>query len=170
MGGIVSASRTLPQHGKRLFDEQRVARCDRAHPRANLLRQRLVTGEEVDQLLGPARRKRVEVEKGATKHGSCLEEVGAAGAEQQNRRPARRRDGVEQVEEGRLGPVQVVESEEQRTLAGERLEEAPRCPAGLLGRAGPVGRPDRRAHAGGDERAVGLAADERLDEAMRVVP
>ena len=61
-----------------------------------------------------------------------VEQLGAPGAEKQYRRGSEVRDVLHEVEERRLGPVQIVEDDEERPLRCEHLEIAPSRPLGLL--------------------------------------
>ena len=76
-------------------------------------------------------------------------------------RPARPlRELLDQVEQRRLRPVHVLEHEQQRTLAGERLEEAADGPSALAGGCRALGEPDQLEHALRYELAVvGLRQD-----------
>ena len=62
-----------------------------------------------------------------------LEELGPCQAQDDNPRPAREtRDVLQQVEQRRLGPVDVVDDEDERSLACKRLEESSKRPGGLF--------------------------------------
>jgi hypothetical protein len=62
-----------------------------------------------------------------------FEEFGPSEAHDQHRRVKALDDRVEQVEHGRLGPVCVLEHDDQGPLGGEDLEEAPDGPRGIGG-------------------------------------
>ena len=69
--------------------------------------------------------------------GQPFEQLGPAGAEQDDR------DGLgmtgqvlDQLEQRRLGPVRIVEEDDERTLGGEGREEPPHRPEALLDDAG----------------------------------
>ena len=65
-----------------------------------------------------------------------VEEIWAREAEQEDRRAAREAEDVlEQVEQRRLGPVDVVDGDDERSRGGERLEEPAKRPRRLLRRA-----------------------------------
>ena len=71
-------------------------------------------------------------------------------------------DVLDEVEERRLTPVDVVEDDHERTLPRERLEQSPHRPEALLGAPGrPLARRERR-DVLGDELASG-ATDDPLD-------
>ena len=75
------------------------------------------------------------------------------GARCRGRRSARRWRGgdvLDQVEQRRVGPVDVVDDEHERPRRGERLEEPAERPGGLVRRASAVARADRAM----DERAA----------------
>ena len=65
-----------------------------------------------------------------------LEELRAGGADDEQRRVARRVGEVlEELEQGRLGPVDVLDHDHERPVAGETLEDAADRPEDLLLRA-----------------------------------
>jgi hypothetical protein len=78
----------------------------------------------------------------------ALDEVRARRAEEQERCVL---DGlhevVDEVEERRLGPVDVVEDDDEGSLCGQVLEELPRTPEELLHRKPSRREPDCRRHA-----------------------
>src|SRR5207247_10333120 len=77
-------------------------------------------------------RARVELASGPA--GPLVEQLGPRKAEQEHRRVAAQVDDVlDQVEQRRLGPVDVLEDGDERALPGERLEQAPHSPRGLRG-------------------------------------
>ena len=95
-----------------------------------------------------------------------VEEVGARGAEDEDRRVARRRGHVlDQVEQRRVGPVEVVDDEHERPRRGERLEEPPERPGGLVGRAAAVALADRAGDEPGREVAVPVVREELVEVA-----
>ena len=57
---------------------------------------------------------------------------------------------LDQVEQARLGPVEVVQDQYQRVPVGQDLQQPPERPRGLLGRAGRGLQPDELGDAGGD--------------------
>ena len=62
-----------------------------------------------------------------------LEQLGPRQAQDDDPRPAREaRDVLQQVEQRRLGPVDVVDDEDERSLACKRLEESSKRPGGLF--------------------------------------
>jgi len=87
--------------------------------------------------------------------GPPVEQVGPGEAEEQNRcvgDPAG--EVLDQVEERRLGPVDVFEDEDERPSAPERLGELSQGPERLLSAAGLARRAGRTQHALDDEVGV----------------
>jgi len=68
---------------------------------------------------------------------------------------------LDQVEHRRLRPVDVLEDDDERPLACERLEQLPRCPEGFLGGGRVAAEPDRRRDPVDDDRRI-LAVREQL--------
>ena len=66
--------------------------------------------------------------------GARLEQIRACVAEQHDRADAERDEVLEEVEHRRLGPVDVLEADEQRSLFGEALEHSPDAPEELVAR------------------------------------
>ncbi len=86
---------------------------------------------------GESGSSRIDVEfgLGALQEGRCSSRSGRAIAGQEDRRIGREPEHVlDQVEEGRLGPFEVIEPNDQGALVRERLEQFPDRPEGLLGR------------------------------------
>ena len=64
-----------------------------------------------------------------------VEQLGAGHDQQQQRRVARPVGHVlDEIDEGRLGPLQVIDEQDHRPAAGEGLEDLAHRPEGLLGR------------------------------------
>src|SRR5439155_8395195 len=105
-------------------------------------------------------RERLELQGCSTPARAVLEQLRAGQAEEQDRRfPAPSRHVLEQVEEGRLRPVHVLEADDERLLTRERLEQAPDRPERLRARDGRRPRSDRAAYALEDQRPVRLGLD-----------
>ena len=86
--------------------------------------------------------------------GADLEQLGPSDAEQQHRGiPGPVRQVLDQVEEGRLGPMDVVEHDDERTFAREMLEQLADGPERVLGRTG-LAPPEQSADERGDPLAV----------------
>ena len=99
-----------------------------------------------DQLFRFARGERLEqhvrgVELATGPRGAAVEQVGAGHAHQQDGRVARQVGNVlDQVEECLLAPLEIVEHDDQLSLAGGRLEQLAEGPRELVrcGRRGPL--------------------------------
>ena len=147
--GVVCCLGIVGEHGEHLLDEQRVAlgRVDDAI--AERGSDVAVVHQPLDQILGLVVAQRGERDEGRAPPGCRpgrpgVEEVGAREAEEQDRGAAREAEDVlEQVEHRRLGPVDVVHHDDERSRDGERLEEPPERPRRLLRRARLVVRTDR---------------------------
>ena len=72
---------------------------------------------------------------------------------------------LDEVEERRLGPVDVVEDDDERPPARERLEQPPDRPEALLLAGGPLGEADELADAVRDDVGLSLAV-RRAREAL----
>ena len=127
-----------------LLDEERVALCERCDAGLDARGNRIVRGggDERPSLCvrqGPQHERR--------ERRPLLGELGPRKAEHEHGRPRRRGDELlHEVEKRRRTPVQVIENDECRTFAGERLEE-------------PARRPER---VGDRDRCAAEQADERL--------
>ena len=98
-----------------------------------------------------------------------VEELGAGHADDEQRRVADPVDDVlDQVEQRRLRPVDVVEDDDERLLARQLLEQPAHGPERLLGRAARAVPAEDRGHALGDDRGV-RASDRRLDPGSHVI-
>ena len=96
-----------------------------------------------------------------------LQQLGARQAEHEDRRAAGERDDVvERFEQRRLGPVDVLDGDEQRPLVRDALQQAPQRPGDLLDRHR-LGQEPERAQQGAYRRLV--VAQELVDPRARVV-
>ena len=132
----------LEQHADRLLDEQRVA----LGPLEQLLRQRgrdLTRGsgelddELLDEQLALVRRERLQLDRGRAHAPSApprprVEQLGPGEAEDEKRRADPVREVLDQVEKRLLGPVDVLEEENERLDVAERLHDLARRPGDLL--------------------------------------
>ena len=121
----------LGPQGDDLLDEERISLRDVEDPAASL------RVEIRDEVSGFVRREGLEDERGDVRpwrgpRRPGVQQVGASGAEQQYRRGREIHDVLDEVEERRLGPVQIVQHHDERLLAGERLEILTRRPLRLL--------------------------------------
>ena len=169
----------LPGHGDHLLDEERVpARCGRdalARGRVQLP----LTEQVVDQdraLVVPERleQERGRVELSATPVRPRVEQLRPRDAEQEDRRVAREiRDMLDEVDELGLGPLQVVDHGDLRSVGRTRLQQlAERDPRLCRSRGDHAVRLDPERHEHLDERPVGdaLAVREAASaEHVRVV-
>ena len=123
---LARAVALCPQ-GDDLLDEERISLRDVEDPAASL---RVEVRDEVSGFVrreGPQdERCDVRPWRGPGRPG--VQQVGARGAEQQDRRGREIHDVLDEVEERRLGPVQIVQHDDERSLAGERLEQLPGRP------------------------------------------
>ena len=178
VGGTVSASRVVLEVREQLLDEEWVALGGLDDALAELWRQRV--GQRVHELVRVVVAERLEDDERRTcawrrPGGPHVEEVGARGAEDEDRRVARRGgDVLDEVEERRIGPVDVVDDEHERPHGGERLEEPAERPGRLVGRAallddprGEVAVADACQHLG---RVAGIAHHVGQRQVGRAVP
>ena len=78
-------------------------------------------------------------------------------------------DVLDQVEERRLGPVEVVHHDDERPRSRERLEQPADGPEGLLARrSSRAAEPERIDHALDDQLGLLLAGEPRRDRGLRV--
>ena len=97
--------------------------------------------------------------------GALVEQLGATEAEDEDRPDGLGGDALDEVEERRLGPVQVLQLDDERPLAGDRLEQAPRRPGDVVGGRRAVGEADRLGERERSLVAV-LGAGEQRDDAL----
>ena len=163
-GGPVAVQAAQPalldQGGEQLLEEQRVALGRAGDPPGGRLGQGHGPGQDGQQL------GRLGLAEGFQQQGGGVELApGPAGPLLQELRPGHghQQDGgaaavvghvVDQVEQARLGPVEVVEHHHQRPPAGQQLQQPPDRPGRLLGRAGGGLEPDELGDPAGDVVAV----------------
>ena len=128
----------LDQHPDGLLQEERVAARPREQGVDGALRREVVLGKERTQ-------ERLSVNRGQRLEGDThvvrrldeplrpgVVQLGPAGAEDEDRTAGSVLNEVgDQLEQRRLGPVQVFEDDHERTLHGVQLEEAPDAPVQL---------------------------------------
>ena len=150
--GLVATS--FCEHGDELLDEEGVSIGGLEHADPCGLGE---TSSEVgDQRLAVRVRKALEQERArvrlsAAPAGSLLEELGTGDANQEDRRtPHPLRQVLDQVEEGGLGPVHVLEEDDEGPLPGERFEQASGGPEDFLAIARRLRDADRLLEAVGE--------------------
>jgi hypothetical protein len=146
----------LDQGGQQLLQEQRVALGRLGDRPGGRLGQGHRPGQDGQQpgRLGVV--QRLQQHGGGVQHapgpaGPLLQELGPGHGDQQDGGAA----GVvghvlDQVEQARLGPVEVVQHDHQGPPAGQQLQQPPERPGRLLGRPGRGLQPDQLGDPGGD--------------------
>ena len=130
----------LGPHRHHLLDEEWVAAGRFEDPLAELAGNRV--GERLDQLIRLLGRQRLEQDVGRVQHAAAprrpgVEQLRPRHAEEQDRRVAAEvGDVLDQVQEGRLAPMHVLEDDDDRPLSRARLQQLAEGPGDLLGRAG----------------------------------
>ena len=108
--------------------------------------------------------RRVELAAGPAR--SAVEELGAGEADDQHGSVTHPVGEVlDQVEQRRLGPVHVLEHEDERRLAGERLDELAYRPEHLLADGTCRSRADRALEPRGDDVRVRASVEQLSDAA-----
>jgi hypothetical protein len=167
----------VDEHGEHLLDEQRVALGCIGDPSPHVLGEarsaqkvehelsRILVAESFEQDRG-------RVELATAPAGPVVEKLWASEADEQDGCVARPVGYVfEEIEEGRLAPLKVVEDEDEGLFACLRLEQLAHGPEGLLGGASTLGEPDRCSHASCDQLRVlvaGQACCDRRNELLAV--
>ena len=154
-----AAAAALQHHAYRLLDVQRVALrlVEQGSPGVGLERAGLLGQERFHEQLALGAAECLELDRGrahaaTAPTGVDVEELGAGEAEDEERRPHPVGEVLDQLEERLLGPVDVLEAEDDRLCLGELLDEGPGGPGDLLRRALAV---ERLQHAGGEAEEVG---------------
>src|SRR5262245_45465198 len=146
--GQVAGSRSvLPDHGEQLLDEERVALGGLGDPAQQRLVELGLAPEVPEKLLGLQLRERREHDRLAERVPSrvAVEKLWPGAAEDENRGLSRPADDVlDQLDEGRLRPLEVVEADDQGPLTRQVLEEPADRPHRLLRRRRAVADADRR--------------------------
>ena len=114
--------------------------------------------------LSGSRRIDVALRLPAPQPGRVSKQLRSRDADEQDREIAREvGDVLDQVEERRLGPVEVVDHDDERPCSRERLEQPPDGPEGLLARpSSRAAEPERTGHA--------LERSARLSRRLRAAP
>ena len=173
-------ARARDEHPSELLGIERVASGVLEQPRLQVGVERRTAEERMQEpsglFVGERRqqdRRRVHLSAAPTRPPG--EELGASGREHQDRDAARPLDQVvHEVEEHVVGPVQVLEDENERSLVGDRLEQA--APGGKR-LVAPVAcprivglEPDERAYIALDPAGVGRIVDEPLHGLTELLP
>ena len=153
----------VAQHGHDLLDVERVALGGGDHPLPRLGRQGRVAEEQVDHGLHRLRPERVELDQGAGTLGPPvrvhLRQLTSRRADDEHGlRGGRADELVQQVEERRLRPVDVVDHHDEGTMGCLGLEELAGAPEELADRMVARGQADGggdAVHHGGPVDAVG---------------
>ncbi len=128
----------VDQGRERLLDEQRVSRGRVGDSRHQRRVEVVGAHQRADQSLATFLAQRLQqhrrgVELASAPGPALLQQLGPGQAQQQDRRlPGPVGDMLDQVQQGRLGPVHVIEPDDQRTLLGERGQKRADRPEALL--------------------------------------
>jgi hypothetical protein len=162
----------LVEHRDHLLEEERVALGRREQPRAVGRARDAAAREAGEQVGGRLVVERGERDDRATGSrlaplGPALEQLRAGEADHEQRH-ARGAGGdvLERVDQRRLGPVDIVEDQDERAVAGGDLEQAPDGPVRLLDRHRARCGADQPRDPLGDAPSVGVVADERSDRRL----
>ena len=155
--------RPSPQHPRVLLGEERDAAGVAEQRRLRLGREHAAVEQRLQQPRGVLVRERRERDRlrvalAAAPAGPPLEQLGARGADDEQRHAGDAVDElVDEVEQPVVGPVQVLEHEHGRATLGQRLEEA-------------APRRDRLARAGRRRAVAGAEPDERPQVPLHPAP
>ena len=166
---MVGHQRTVvDERAEELLDVEGVALGRIGDPGAHRGRERATGHERVDQLerrpFGQwLEQDRRGVELAAAPRRTVVQELGTRRADEEDRRvPRQVGDRLDEVEQGRLGPVDVVDEDDERPLVGEVLQRATERPDELF-----LGRrrleTDEADEAARDRRCLRQSGDERVD-------
>ena len=125
------------QHREQLLDEERIPRCNLADPGMGVGCELGTADELLDQLVRFDFRERLEREGLGLGLPAPVppdvDQIGPREADEQERGVSRPvHEMLEQVEQGRLGPVDVLDDERDRSLSGAPLERLPDRPEDVL--------------------------------------
>jgi hypothetical protein len=163
-GRNLEAVSTLGTHRHELLDEQGIALGGLDDPRDRFGRNVAQVGDQgLTVRLGQGLQR--ERDGAGSRRGprrALVEQVRSRRAQHQERDTLReRRHILDEVQEGGLGPVDVVEDDHERVVRRDRLEQPPGPPRDLLRSRRGVHFPDRRAEPLGREVAVVRAGQDR---------
>ena len=158
----------VDQHREHLLDEQRVPLSCLEDPVARHAWDVRATEEVVDEEGCILARERLEhdrrrVQPAPAPTGPHLEQLGPRDAEDQHRGLARPiREVLDQVEERRFRPVDVVEHEDDRALASEMLEQLADRPERVL-RGAELSPAEQAGDLARDPIPIGCAGEDRVE-------
>ena len=141
VGGSVTSSTAVAslvgKHRDELLGVERIPLRNLRHAAPELRREDAAGVERVEKLRRFAVRERLEAHVHALPLGPLLEQLGTRDAEEEDRGVAAPAAHVlDEVEQRRLGPVDVLQDDDERPFAREELEEPPHGPEELLRRSG----------------------------------
>ena len=157
----------VDQHRQHLLDEQGVALGRLGDPTANRALELRRSQKVLHEFLALRLAERLQedgrgVRLSAAPVGSDVEQLRAGRADQQDRRlPRPVGDVLDEVEQCRLRPVDVVDHDDERAFRRERLEQSPGRPEQLLRRARGLDRPGEREQAIRGGFGLGTAPEQR---------
>jgi hypothetical protein len=135
----------VDQHREHLLDEEGIALCSLGDPLTRRLIELRSTEKVVDQTLRLGAGERLEkdcgrVQLAASPGGPRIQELRPCEADEEDGRVARPVGNMlDEVEKRRLAPVDVVEDDDERPLAGEGLKKPTDSPEGFLAAGGRLG-------------------------------
>ncbi len=113
---------------KDLFDEERIALGPAEHRRSQLLSHRRQIDQRVEQRRRRIRRERTNGQLPTDRSiRVSIEEGGSSCAEDQHWSLDAARNVVQQVEQSRIGPVEILEHDQHRSISGEAGQQHPPC-------------------------------------------
>ena len=126
----------------------------------------VVDAERPDQLVGLVVRQLRELDQRVPRPGGArLEQVRPGVAEDDDRADPERCDVLDEVEHGRLRPVDVLQADEERPILRDALEHPSDAPEELVARCDELGLSDRRAETL-EGRGRVLGAGDRLRDGV----
>ncbi|HEY3212124.1 MAG TPA: hypothetical protein VGL16_02805 [Actinomycetota bacterium] len=156
----------VDQHGEHLLNEERIAFGGLGDPPSELLGTDRGAKEIGDQLVGLLVGERLDWLDRRIKpapRGSKVEQVGAGHTHEQDRGVARPVGHVlDEIEESRLTPLDIVEHQHERASAGDRLEHPSDRPERLLG-SRRVGHTHQLRDPLADDSLILLSFEDRAD-------
>jgi hypothetical protein len=158
------------EHREHLLGIERIplGRVDDAAPHA-LLDQR-VAEQGLDEFVDRLCRERLQIDQLARESAlPDVDEGWTSRAEEQQRRGCRCREPIDQVQERRFGPMQVLPQDHDRALPAEDLEETPRREERLFERERPVDEPDRGGNAFNHVEFTARARAQAIESELRRV-